>query len=170
MPKVVKVARKDGHNHANDDDDEMLLLDRKPSTSKPSQSQSQAKISSKPAEDGSETEDDDEDGMLIDKAEPAPRPNPLPTPARSLNNDDDMDIDPQRDPDRVIGRTNPLADFRANLERGDIVTKVVEDMSAVIQEVILAPFASRRSKEMIECLIELREVCLQEDEVDAWNS
>ncbi|KAJ4465497.1 SPOC domain-like protein [Lentinula edodes] len=170
VPKVIKVARKDGHNHANDDDDEMLLLDRKPSTLKPSQSHSQAKISPKPAEDGSETEDDDEDEMLIDKAEPIPRPNPLPTPARSLNNDDDMDIDPQRDPDRVIGRTNPLADFKANLERGDIVTKVVEDMSAVIQEVILAPFASRRSKEMIECLIELREVCLQEDEVDAWNS
>ncbi|KAJ4485400.1 SPOC domain-like protein [Lentinula aciculospora] len=176
VPKAVKATRKDGHNHANDDDDEMLLLDRKPSTIKPSQSQ--VKIAQQAAGDDSETEDED-DEMLIDEVEPAKWPNPLPTPARSLStssrlkepdDDDGMDIDPQRDPDRLIGRTNPLADFKANLEQGDVVTKVVEDMSAVIQEVILAPFASRRSKEMIECLTELREVCLQEDEITAWNS
>ncbi|KAJ3774869.1 SPOC domain-like protein [Lentinula raphanica] len=179
VPKVVKATRKDGHNHANDDDDEMLLLDRQPSTSKPSHSASQAKIVQKPAGNDSETEDDGDDGeMLIDKAEPVKRPNPLPTPARSLpslsqtdqDGDESMDVDPQRDPDRLIGRTDPLGDFRSNLERGDVVTKVVEDMSAVIQEVVLAPFASRRSKEMMDCLTELREVCLKEDEIDAWNT
>ncbi|KAJ3980021.1 SPOC domain-like protein [Lentinula detonsa] len=184
VPKVIKTARKDGHNHANDDDDEMLLLDRKPSTSKPSQSHPQAKITpQQSAGDDSETEDDD-DEMLIDKVGSTKRTNPLPTPTRSLPSlsqksegqheydDDSMDIDinPQRDPDRLIGRTNPLADFKLNLERGDIVTKVVEDMSAVIQEVVLAPFASRRSTEMIECLMELRKVCLEEDEIDAWNT
>ncbi|KIK66132.1 hypothetical protein GYMLUDRAFT_158553 [Collybiopsis luxurians FD-317 M1] len=181
VPKVAKVARKDGHSHAQDDDDEPLLLDPKPSISK--QAQSPAKVVQKPTtppadDDDDHTEDSDTE-MLLDKIEPR-KPNPLPTPARSfsssskrsLNDDDDdaMDVDPQRDSDRLIGRTRPLADFKDNLKQGDVVSKVVEDMCAVIEEVVLAPFASRRTKEMLECMTELREVCLKEDEVEAWNA
>ncbi|KAF5382804.1 hypothetical protein D9757_007263 [Collybiopsis confluens] len=183
VPKMAKVARKDGHSHAQDDDDEPLLLDRKPSTSKPSQAQSQVKIEPKPAsipaDDGSETEDSDTE-MLLDKVEPPRKPNVLPTPARSLspssnrndNDDDDnaMDVDPQRDFGRLIGRSYPLNDFKDNLKRGDLVSKAVEDMCVVIKEIVLAPFASRRSKEMLECMTELRDVCLKEDEIDAWNA
>ncbi|KAE9397612.1 SPOC domain-like protein [Gymnopus androsaceus JB14] len=171
VPKVAKVVRKGAHDHAQDDDDEMLLLDRKPSTSKASQSNSSLEDSA--------TEDEDEEMLLLDKVPPARKPNTLPTPARSLspssrrdNGDDsmDVDVDPQRDPHRLIGRTRPLVDFKENLKRGDIVSKSVEDMCAVIEEVVLAPFASRRAEEMMECLKELRKVCLKEDEIDAWNS
>lgn len=179
------MVRKGAHDHAQDDDDEMLLLDRKPSTSKASQSNSSLKVVQQPTAENtttgedSATEDEDEEMLLLDKVPPARKPNTLPTPARSLspssrrdNGDDsmDVDVDPQRDPHRLIGRTRPLVDFRENLKRGDVVSKSVEDMCAVIEEVVLAPFASRRAEEMMECLKELRKVCLKEDEIDAWNS
>jgi len=51
-----------------------------------------------------------------------------------------------------------------------VVSKAVEDLGWVVKEIVLRPFAHRRHAEMIECLDELREVCLQEDEIDAWNS
>lgn len=178
VPKAAKTARKGGHSHANDDDEEMLLLDRKPSSfSKPSQSRSQLEVLQEPKKAGGDSETEDEDGeLLLDKVGPPQTPNPLPTPARSFSSsspqdqdDDAMDVDPQRDANRIIGRTHPLTDFKDNLKRGDIVTKVVEDMCAVIEEVVLAPFASRRKDEMIECMTELREVCLKEDEIEQWN-
>jgi ATP-dependent DNA helicase 2 subunit 2 len=77
--------------------------------------------------------------------------------------------DPQRAPGRIIGLAAPLADFRDNIVQGDVVTKAVEDLGWVVKEVILRPFAGRRHTEMIECLNELRGVCLLEDEIDAWN-
>lgn len=178
VPKVAKVARKGAHDHAHDDEDEMLLLDRKPSTSKQlSQlpSDSLVQVVQKPTSgDDSATEDED-DMLLLDKVKsdrPARENQPLPTPARSLspsNNDDTMDVDPQRDPHRLIGRTYPLADFKSNLKQKDAVSQSVEDMCVIIEEVVLAPFAGRRTKEMLECLRELRQCCLTEDEVEAWN-
>ncbi|PFH50723.1 hypothetical protein AMATHDRAFT_144450 [Amanita thiersii Skay4041] len=106
----------------------------------------------------------------------------LPTPARSVSPtkrvhkddkmtvDEDDDIDPGREAGRIIGTTNPLRDFRKNLERGDMVTKAVEDMGYVIGQVVLRPFASRRKDEMLESLKEMRNVALKEDEIDAWNA
>jgi len=78
--------------------------------------------------------------------------------------------DPQRPPGRIIGLAKPLADFKDNISQGDVVSKAVEDLGWVVKEVVLRLFAGRRHAEMIECLNELREVCLQEDEIDAWNS
>ncbi|KAF9073930.1 SPOC domain-like protein [Rhodocollybia butyracea] len=178
VPKAAKMVRKGGHSHANDDDEEMLLLDRNPSTSKHSQSHAQSEVAQELEKAGGENDTEDEDGeLLLDKVGPAQTPHPLPTPARSLSSfspqdqdDDAMDIDPQRDANRIIGRTHPLTDFKDNLKRGDIVTKAVEDMCMVIAEVVIAPFASRRKDEMIECLTELREVCLKEDEIEQWNA
>ena len=77
--------------------------------------------------------------------------------------------DPQRAPGRIIGLAAPLADFRDNISQGDVVSKAVEDLGWVVKEVVLRPFAGRRHTEMIECLNELRGVCMQEDEIDAWN-
>lgn len=179
VPKVAKVARKGAHDHAHDDEDEMLLLDRKPSTSRqlsqlPSSSSVNA-VQKNTSGDDSVTEDEDEDMLLLDKVksdQPARKNHPLPTPARSLspsNDDDTMDIDPQRDPHRLIGRTHPLADFKSNLKQKDAVSKSVEDMCVIIEEVVLAPFAGRRTKEMLECLRELRRCCLTEDEIEVWN-
>jgi len=46
----------------------------------------------------------------------------------------------------------------------------VEDIGVIIKEVVLRPFASRRHKEMIECMIAMRDTSLKEDEIDAWNA
>jgi hypothetical protein len=80
-----------------------------------------------------------------------------------------MVTDPQRPPGRIIGLAKPLADFKDNISQGDVVSKAVEDLGWAVKEVVLRPFAGRRHAEMIECLNELREACLQEDEIDAWN-
>ncbi|KAJ7674432.1 SPOC like C-terminal domain-containing protein [Mycena rosella] len=189
VPKKVAKARKDGHVHARDDDGDLLLLDaRAPARSQLSQSSSQLKIvSASPAGNGkakaaaantdpedSETEDDEED-LLAAKPKPAATPapkknghNPLPTPARSLS--PDLDLDPGRAPGRIIGNTRPLADFKVNIARGDMVSKAVEDLGAVVAEIVLRPFASRRDAELMECLEALRDTCLKEDEIDAWNT
>ncbi|KAJ7480055.1 SPOC domain-like protein [Mycena galericulata] len=185
VPKRVARARKDGHVHARDDEGDTLLLDVKAPTRTQSASQSQSKIdvTASPAgkgkakavvPDDSETEDDTDDEQLRTKGKPnTPAPpknglghNPLPTPARSLS----PEIDPARAPGRIIGATRPLADFKANIERGDMVSKAVEDLGVVITEIVLRPFASRRNTELMECMETLRDTCLKEDEIDAWNT
>ncbi|KAF8971598.1 SPOC domain-like protein [Flammula alnicola] len=178
VPKRAAKAKKDGHAHAQDDDDNMLLLDRKRplessrsqmSVVEPALSSTAEKVPA-PEED-SETEDEDEEDLL-DKKKPMTPPaqnrngGPLPTPARSVS----PSVDPGRAPGRIIGNTYPLEDFQKNIAQGDVVTKAVEDLSAVIEEVVMRPFGSRRTKEMLECMIVLRKTCLEEDEIDAWNS
>jgi hypothetical protein len=66
------------------------------------------------------------------------------------------------------------------------VSKAVEDMCAVIPEIVDASFSTQRYAEALDCMKELREVALkvchvsrvsavsllissQEDEIDAWN-
>jgi ATP-dependent DNA helicase 2 subunit 2 len=70
---------------------------------------------------------------------------------------------------RIVGTTLPLNDFKRNVKDGDLVSKAVEDLFYVIQEILLKPFASRRHSEMLDCLRELRKVCSNEDEIEAWN-
>lgn len=112
----------------------------------------------------SETEEEDEDeGMLLDNVKkpaippPVNRSNPLPTPARSLS----PDVDPGRAPGRIIGTTYPLADFKKNIAQGDVVTKAVEDLAVVITEIVMRPFSSRRSAELMECMGALRDTSLK---------
>ncbi|KAI6153115.1 SPOC domain-like protein [Pisolithus tinctorius] len=172
VPKKAPRARKDGHVRAADEDEDMILLDRKspakkrsyalkptPSPAGPSQ------VPKKRNASDSETESESEDeGLLLSKAIRRGSPG-LPTPTASPG----PELDPQRAPGRIIGNTFPLKDFRTNLSRGDVVTKAVEDMGAVIREIVGRPFAWRRKDEMIECLRVLRDTCLREDEIDAWN-
>lgn len=68
------------------------------------------------------------------------------------------------------GNTYPLQDFKKNIKRGDVVSKAVEDMAAVVTEIVMKPFAGRREGEVVECMKALRKVCLEEDEVDCWNA
>jgi len=165
VPKRVAKAKKDGHSHANDEDDNMMLLDRK--RPGPSQSQmnvvkvspSKGKETAKP--EGSDTEEDEEE-LLLEKKAVTPPPQrrnaaPLPTPARSVS----PEVDPGRAPGRIIGNTYPLKDFEKNIAQGDVVSKAVEDLSAVIGEVLMKPFASRRHNEMLECMKALRKTCLE---------
>ncbi|KAI0757614.1 SPOC domain-like protein [Daedaleopsis nitida] len=182
VPKKVTRVRKDDHVRADDEDEEMLLLDqtgpgragasqsqRRTQAKSISESQSQVK-EKKPAADDSETEEEDEE-LLLD-AVPARKPArdhaPLPTPARSMSPDEV--IDRMRAPGRIVGLSFPLEDFQKNISRGDVVTKAVEDLAVAIKEIIHKPFASRRFDEMVECMHELRKVALEEDEIDAWDT
>lgn len=200
------------HELATIEDDEMLLLDRKPESlktdagkaspmkvdlNKPevvSSSDGKGKVKAV-NQDDSETEDDEEnyvtvqilvdDELSLNSATPnfsSQHGRPLPTSSHSY-------IDPGRAPGRVIGTTHPLEDFEKYLSQGDIVSKAVSDLSEVIIEILMKPFASRRHKEMIECMKALRDICLkvsldnhpkggldddlstfQENEIDSWNT
>ncbi|KAF8887717.1 SPOC domain-like protein [Infundibulicybe gibba] len=156
-----RKARKDGHVHGQDDDNTMLLLDRKPGSKTP-QTTSKDKATS-----GSDTEDDDDDDeMLLDKPKPADEPRgndrPLPTPARSLS----PDIDLGRAPGRIVGTTYPLADFQRGL--------AIDDLGVVITEIVLKPFTSRRTAELLECMEAMRKIhwmydILYTGKINAWN-
>ncbi|KAI0825396.1 SPOC domain-like protein [Trametes gibbosa] len=196
VPKKVVRVRKDEHVHAQDEDEDMLLLDRQPGPSshtqtqlrttqapstqtqhvqKSSPSRTQKKQPTEHDSDSSVTEpedDEEEEELLLDSnaaRKPAQREQaPLPTPARSIS--PDARVDRNRPAGRIIGYTYPLADFRKNIERGDVVTKAVEDLAFVVKQVIVRPFASRRFQEMLECMRELRKTSLEEDEIEAWNT
>ncbi|KAI0656800.1 SPOC domain-like protein [Cubamyces menziesii] len=185
VPKKVARVRKDEHVRARDEDEDMLLLDRQPGPSQSqratqsrtfaqSQKTSPLRSQKKPAgnDSGSETEpepdEEDEEELLLDGARKPERAAPLPTPARSMS--PEFKFDRARAPGRIVGFTYPLEDFRKNIERGDVVTKAVEDLAFVIKEAVVRPFAPRRFDEMVECMHELRRVSLMEDEIDAWNT
>ncbi|KAF8171709.1 SPOC like C-terminal domain-containing protein [Mycena galopus ATCC 62051] len=155
VPKKVTHARKDGHVHARDEgDDEMLILDAKPPTRTQSQSQSQSqiKVTASPAgKKGKAKAVDPDDSATEDDS-------------------DAEDFDPARAPGRIVGNTRPLDDFKANIARGDMVSKAVEDLGAVVTEIVMCPFANRRSAELMECMETLRDTCLKEDEIEPWNT
>jgi len=176
---VVKAVRrrKNDHVFAKDADDEMLLLDSAPVPGRRAdQAHTQSPHASSPEKqrrlakkNGSETEDE-EDHLLLG-AVTAPDPDStnasaLPTPNRSMS--PDLEID-EREEGRIIGFSYPLEDWRRNLAEGDVVSKAVEDMGYAIREIVNRPFAERRHGEMIECMREMRETCLREDEIDEWN-
>ncbi|KAJ7071583.1 SPOC domain-like protein [Mycena amicta] len=174
VPKKVARARADGHAHAQEDEGEGLLLDSKPMPANSTWSLSQPEIPSvDPSPSGKgKARAGPTDGMDDDDD---PMPTALSTPARShspamaVDTEVELNIDPGRAPGRIIGSTRPLADFRDNIARGDMVSKAVEDLCAVIAEIVVKPFASRRHAELLECMEVLRDTCLKEDEVDAWN-
>lgn len=177
VPKKIAKAKKEGHVHARDEDD-MLLLDRKQPALDRTSSQSRitvtmASSSRTPvAANDSDTEDDDDAEFLLDKkntSAPAPlnkRVTPLPTPARSVS----PQVDLGREPGRIIGATYPLKDFEKNVSQGDLISKAVNDLGAVITEIVMRPFASRRTTELLDCMQAMRKTSLEEDEIDAWNA
>jgi ATP-dependent DNA helicase 2 subunit 2 len=173
--KVVRI-RKDEHVHARDEDEDMLLLDKIPYEKTETQlrnhvsnvSQEEQSLVSPPKqstvvpENDSDTEDEDEELLLdqsVSKKSETPS-HPLPTPSRSPS-PEGFEIDPRRAPGRIVGSAFPLQDFKRNLAEGDVVSKAVEDLAFVIRDVVKKPFASRRYREMVECMRELRDVCLK---------
>lgn len=167
VPKRVPKTRKDDHVHAQDQDEDMILLDQKgparnrPAANSPAKSQGvtvspRRAGKQKVTADDSETESEsDGDFLLVSKPE---RGGPgLPTPTASP----EPESDPQRAPGRIIGNAYPLRDFRENLKQGDVVTKAVQDLGVVVREIMGRPFANRRKDEMVECLKELRGACLR---------
>ncbi|KAI9512304.1 SPOC domain-like protein [Russula earlei] len=158
VPKKVARPRKNDHRRVQDDDDEVLLLDRVAPQTSPTAAK---RPIHRKGDDSSETEPESD----VDIRAPSSKGTKLPTPSPEPR----IVTDPQRAPGRIIGMAAPLADFKNNISQGDVVSKAVEDLGWVVKEVVSRPFSGRRHTEMIECLIELREVCLQEDEIDAWN-
>ncbi|KAG8876714.1 ATP-dependent DNA helicase II subunit 2 [Tulasnella sp. 332] len=73
-------------------------------------------------------------------------------------------------PGRIIGNAFPLDDFKNNLERGDIVSKALQDMGAVIMEIVGESCSMRRYDEMLSCMKEMRSTALQEDDIGLWNT
>ncbi|KDQ54942.1 hypothetical protein JAAARDRAFT_196318 [Jaapia argillacea MUCL 33604] len=189
VPKRVIRPRKDGHVRARDEDEDMLLLDNMPRTTpSPQKNQPLASTSSqqltpskkKPVvqDSDTETEDEDESNLLLDKKGPPrtrTRPDFLPTPAPDSPSSSSQQLqrlsisDRGRAPGRIVGTTYPLEDFRQNIKEGDLVTKAVEDLGFVIGEIVMKPFTERRTGELLDCLKEMRDVSLKEDEIDAWN-
>ncbi|EIN13322.1 ku80-like protein [Punctularia strigosozonata HHB-11173 SS5] len=140
----------------------------------------------------SETESEsEEEALLLDAAKPQTeskvgkpvskrnaahgRPPPTPPAEDGARMDVDpgaesqADVDPGLEPGRIVGMTYPLEDFKKNIARGDVVTKAVEDLAAVIMEIVMRPFSGRRRMEMVDCMRAMRDTCLKEDEIDAWN-
>ncbi|QRW05625.1 ATP-dependent DNA helicase II subunit 2, related protein [Ceratobasidium sp. AG-Ba] len=104
--------------------------------------------------------------------------NPLPSPTPSLSGSPNPKpktaSKPNPDaprPGRIISNSRPLADFKKNIaSEGDLVSKAVEDMCAIIPEIVDASFSTQRYAEALDCMKELREVALKEDEIEAWNN
>lgn len=175
-------AKKDDFAHDADGEEEALLLKLLgPASSRGTDAQSQSQmnvfegepshaqvtVKAEEAAEGSETEDENEDeaAMVVDKKKPGtPSPEasspssrlPLPTPARSMSPDTAGLV-----PGRIIGNAQPLKDFKKNIAQGDLVTKAVADLAAVIAEVVMKPFATRRADEMLDCMVVLRKTCLE---------
>lgn len=161
---------------AKDADDEMLLLDSAPVPGRrQNQSGTQSPHASSPEKQRlpqkseSDTEDEDDHPFLgaVTASDPdSQNESAVPTPARSASLDPGID---EREPGRIIGFSYPLNDWRKNLAQGDTVNRAVVDMGYVIREIVNRPFAQRRHGEMIECMREMRETCLREDEIYEWN-
>ena len=181
MPKRVVKQRKDGHVRAEDEDDDTLLLDQMPKSSRtesllratPStlvgSSTSKLKSAEKmDVDEGSETESDsDQEEISEGHSERAPKARKdtrLPSPIPSEEGEDEE----LRAPGRIISLAHPLADFEKNIKQGDLVTKAVEDLAWAIRTVVMKPFASRREEEMLKCMKELRSVCLNVRECSFW--
>jgi ATP-dependent DNA helicase 2 subunit 2 len=172
--KVTAKIRKDGHAFVEEDDGELLLLDGKPELSRnqlkttitPTTSPSKGKGKAIKTED-SETEDDEDEFVHVEKSVlPLDKKPPVDQHGQKATlSSTDMDVDDEvnngRAPGRIIGTTDPLRDLRKNLERGDVVSKAVEDMGYVIGEIVMKPFAGRRKDELLECLREMRNVALK---------
>ncbi|KAI0344219.1 SPOC domain-like protein [Trametopsis cervina] len=188
VPKRITRTRKDDHVRARDEGDDTLLLEKHPNKKrKVSGSQSQTQYSTPQAttspksqrnavkksmsvsESDSETEPESDQDLLLDKkdekkdiSEVEPPPSPTSQAAPSS-------LDSDRLPGRIIGMAYPLEDFKTNIASGDLVTKAVEDLAFVIKTIVMKPYSSRRTPEMLQCMQELRKVATEEDEIDAWN-
>ncbi|KAF9242344.1 SPOC domain-like protein [Melanogaster broomeanus] len=162
---IVARARKDGHMRALDEDEDMILLDQKgPPRKRPvtdvSASMSQAVDSASQIRAGKKK-------AIASDSETETEGKKRRNFYWMRNLSEALNL---RAPGRIIGNAFPLKDFRRNLVTGDVVTKAVEDLGVVVREIVGRPFGSRRKNEMVECLQALREVCLKEDEIDAWNA
>ncbi|CDO74809.1 hypothetical protein BN946_scf185001.g57 [Trametes cinnabarina] len=166
VPKKVARVRKDEHVHARDEDENMLLLDRQAHRAGTSQTQgaTQSRIYAQSQKTSPSRTQQKRAGNHSDSSETEPE--------QDIEDDEELLLNrPAPGGSRRGRRCRPgaLVDFIKNIERGDVVTKAVEDLAFVIKDVVTKQSSSRRLDEMIECMHELRKVCLEEDEIDAWN-
>ncbi|KIO24865.1 hypothetical protein M407DRAFT_211773 [Tulasnella calospora MUT 4182] len=117
--------------------------------------------------DDTDTEDEDERARTPGRSHlPTPDRSPAgPTPKKTNLTRQERDVRPGR----IIGNAFPLEDFKDNLKEGDVVSKALKDMSAVIPEIVDESFSTQRYDEAIQCMREMRKTALQEDDIDIWN-
>lgn len=176
VPKKAVKRKAEMHVAAIEDDDLILAPSKKLRQQSPAKDEGTKNnfdcfINDKRA-DASETESEADNVTQADALESVVEPRSsaaIKPDISSAKLNEEMDIDHAIPEGRIIGTTYPLEDFKSNLSSGDIVTKAVEDLAFIIQEIALQSFAERRQEELIDCLQEMRSVCLREDEVDLWN-
>jgi len=118
---------------------------------------------SKPDRMDVDDEDTEDEGEILSPSKGKGR-NPLPTPvsptqvqSQNFSTGGNKDVKPGR----IIGNSHPLRDFRKNLERGDVVSKALEDMGAIIPEILESSFSTQRYQEALECMKEMRKTALE---------
>ncbi|PVF93424.1 SPOC domain-like protein [Serendipita vermifera] len=162
-----------------DREDEPLLLGPAPALPKPSAPQlleSKESGVDMNVDEDQETEDDDESKQGMDitgpyvhiKDSPSKADVPLMETNETMKDEfDEEDIKPSA----LVGLDTPLEDFKAALASGgDVVSEAVAQLSDVIKQLAVAKhFPNRRKSELLEAMKFLRETCLMEDEIVAWN-
>ncbi|KAI5114682.1 hypothetical protein M0805_002122, partial [Coniferiporia weirii] len=176
----VPRQRKDGHVLAEDDDNE-LLLDHPQSTPLSTTQYQNRKLSQGGDDKGetkekmdvdSETEPESEAEMSKVRLEEGDDTLSQAVSSPGVNADESQSIviHDGRTSGRIVGTAHPLRDFKDGVQATNLQEKAISDLAFVIKDIIVKPFASRREEEMIECMLELRLVCLNGGNLDAWNS
>eukprot|EP00331_Platyophrya_macrostoma_P017586 CAMPEP_0176474710 /NCGR_PEP_ID=MMETSP0127-20121128/43185_1 /TAXON_ID=938130 /ORGANISM="Platyophrya macrostoma, Strain WH" /LENGTH=729 /DNA_ID=CAMNT_0017870191 /DNA_START=31 /DNA_END=2220 /DNA_ORIENTATION=+ len=72
---------------------------------------------------------------------------------------------------RNIGTSNPISDFKKMLgdKSEDLASKAIEQMTEIIRKFITESFQGSLYEKALQCLIELRKACIDEDEAPAFN-
>ncbi|KAG8971417.1 ATP-dependent DNA helicase II subunit 2 [Tulasnella sp. 425] len=118
--------------------------------------------------DDQDTEDEDDQPHRAGRSHlPTPDRSPPSAPTEKKTNLTRQERDVRQG--RIIGNAFPLNDFRENLKEGDVVSKALKDMAAVIPEIVDESFSTQRYDEAIQCMREMRRTALQEDDIDIWN-
>jgi ATP-dependent DNA helicase 2 subunit 2 len=73
---------------------------------------------------------------------------------------------------KIISMTRPIEDFKEmlNYKYEDLTDSAIGQMKSIIIKFILESFKGSYYIKALDCLKELREACIQEDEVELFNS
>lgn len=176
VPKRITRTRKDDHVRARDEGDDTLLLEKLPNkkrkvsgsqsqtqypTTSPKSQRNAVKKSMSVSESDSETEPESDQDLLLDKKDEKKDISEVEPPPSPTSQEAPSSLDSDRLPGRIIGMAYPLEDFKTNIASGDLVTKAVEDLAFVIKTIVMKPYSSRRTPEMLQCMQELRKVATE---------
>lgn len=72
---------------------------------------------------------------------------------------------------REISTSKPIEDFKKMLndKTEDLASKAIEQMTNIIRKFIVESFQGNLYEKALQCLVELRKACIDEDEAPAFN-